>query len=61
MAIATGVTPSICSLTKADMAMSGTPAAGRGVKNCIRKLFLVLSRFYKWTFHYQYLPALRFQ
>lgn len=62
MLMATGVTPSICSFTKADMAMSGTPAAGRGVRNSsVRKLFLALSRLYKWTFHHQYLPALQFQ
>lgn len=61
MVIATGLIPSICSFTKADMAMSGTPAAGGGGENSVRKLSLVLSRFDKWTFHHRYLPALQFQ
>lgn len=42
--MATGVSPSICSLTKADIAMSGRPAGGRGVtKISIRKLLFVPS------------------
>lgn len=42
--IATGMTPSICSLTKADIAMSGRPAGGRGGKDIsIRARFFALS------------------
>lgn len=42
--MAAGTTPSICSFTKADIAMSGRPAGGRGVANVsIRKLLFVRS------------------
>lgn len=42
--MATGKTPSICSFTKADIAMSGRPAGGReGTNISIRKLLFVPS------------------
>lgn len=44
MEMATGMIPSICSFTNADIAMSGRPAGGRGVTNIsIRKLLCVQS------------------
>lgn len=62
MVIAAAVIPSICSFTKADMAMSGTPAGGGGGRNSsIRRRFSVLSRCYEWRFHHRYLPARQFQ